>query len=72
MSNPESLSKVDPGTGTITIVTAAEGVVEYEWAVADTATAGRFDGEFVVTDGGVPLVTPGQGFIKFEVIATLT
>lgn len=31
-----------------TLVTAASGIVEYQWQMGDTDTAGHFKGEFVV------------------------
>lgn len=37
--------------GTASIVTAASGVVQYQWATADTATSGNYFGQFVFTAG---------------------
>jgi hypothetical protein len=46
----------------------AEGVVGYDWALADTATAGRFEAEFEVTyaDGGVETF-PNDSFIIVQI-----
>lgn len=44
---------VQPGAPLVaaaaTVVDATNGIVEYQWSVTDTATAGTFFGEFQVT-----------------------
>lgn len=46
----------------------ANGVVRYDWQVADTANAGRFEAEFEVTysDGTVETF-PNDGFIVVQI-----
>lgn len=47
----------------MTLVNAAGGIVEYQWAVGDTDTAGSFVAEFEVTyASGVPQTFPTNGF----------
>jgi hypothetical protein len=61
------------GTGTVVVVDAVAGIVEYPWATADTANAGRFLGEFEIQFGaGVRLTFPNGGFILFDVVADLS
>lgn len=43
--------------GTVTIVTAASGVVKYTWVAADTDTVGEYEAEFEVTFGGGAIET---------------
>lgn len=52
-----------------TVVTAASGVVRYDWIAADTATAGTFQAEFEVTysDGKIETF-PNASYI--EVVIT--
>lgn len=51
--------------GAVDIVDAARGNVRYSWVVANTATAGAFEGEFQVTfaDGTIQTF-PNDGYIK--------
>lgn len=55
-----------------TIVSAAEGVVEYPWSVGDTDTAGNFEAEFEITfaDGSVETV-PNTENIRISIFADL-
>lgn len=49
--------------GTVSVLDAATGRVRYNFAAADTATMGVFEGEFVVaTGGGAPDIFPDEGF----------
>ena len=41
-----------------TITDATTGAVSYTWGAADTTTAGRFNGEWEVTTGGVTRTFP--------------
>lgn len=52
-------------TGTCVITGAGRGEVEYRWGASDTASAGTFDAELVVTwsDGRVQTV-PSRGVLK--------
>jgi len=51
-----------------TLVDAANGVVEYQWAAGDTDTPGRYLAEFQVTFGsGVIQSYPNPGFNWVEV-----
>lgn len=47
-----------PTTRTATIVDAANGIVEYDWIAADTATVGEFLAEFEVEFGTDRLTFP--------------
>ena len=38
--------------GTVTLVTAASGIVRYDWVAGDTDTPGLYDAEFEVTYAG--------------------
>lgn len=54
------------------IISPADGQVEYRWAAGNTATAGPYDGEFVVTWNDTRVQTiPNAGSIKVRVVATL-
>ncbi len=61
--------KVD---GTMTIVSAAAGTVQYVWIAADTDTVGTFDVEYEITwsDGGVETV-PNDGYDTVIVVDDL-
>ena len=54
-----------------TVVTAASGIVRYDWAVGDTGTllgVGNFEGEFQVTLANGKVGTfPGDGYIPIVV-----
>lgn len=54
-----------------TVVTAASGIVRYDWAVGDTGTllgVGNFEGEFQVTlTNGKVGTFPGDGYIPIVV-----
>lgn len=55
-------------TGTGSLVDAASGVVQYDWVPGDTATSGRFFGEFEVTLAGGKLRTfPTLGYISITI-----
>ena len=55
-----------------TIVNAATGNVKYNWAVGDTATAGKFNAEFEVTfsDGTVETF-PNDGYLLINIMEEL-
>lgn len=55
-----------------TIVTAASGIVKYDWASGDTDTTGSYYGEFEITysDGSSETV-PNPGFITINITADL-
>ncbi len=55
-------------TRTATIVLAASGTVSYTWVVADTATAGVYEAEWVGTAaGGEPQTWPTDGYFEYEI-----
>lgn len=49
--------------GAVSIVSAELGVVQYAWSAGDTDTEGVFDGEFIVTIGGLAETVPGSGAV---------
>jgi hypothetical protein len=54
------------------VVDAETGLVEYQWAVGDTNTPGKYDVEWEVTWGdGKPQTFPGEGYNTVEVTADL-
>ncbi len=55
--------------GSVTIVTAASGVVKYVWQTGDTDTPGAFEGEFEVTFvGGVIETFPPTNAQRLNII----
>jgi len=54
-------------TGTATVVSAASGVVEYEWAAGDTSAPGDCWGEFVITWSGLLETVPSSGYVEFTI-----
>lgn len=50
-----------------TIVDAATGQMEYQWAAADVNASGFYAGEFEVTQGGKTLTLPEDGYIRIEI-----
>jgi hypothetical protein len=51
-----------------TIVTAANGIVQYNWQAADTATVGSYQAEFEVTYSDTTIETfPNSGYIRVEI-----
>lgn len=62
-----------PVTKTGAIVTAASGVVKYEWASGDTDTVGFYDAEWVVTfTGGGKLTVPNNTYNHIEMYPKLS
>ncbi len=55
-------------SGTVTILDADLGKVEYSWQAADTDTAGSFSGEFEITDGGKDQTVPSNGYITIKIL----
>lgn len=61
-------------TGTVvvdeaaTIITPANGIVQYNWQAADTATVGSYQAEFEVTynDGSIETF-PNSGYIRIQI-----
>lgn len=47
--------------GTATIVDGPNGIIRYQWAGADTDTAGTYDAEFEVLLAGARLTLPTSG-----------
>lgn len=54
-----------------TVIDAPGGVVQYSWAAGDTDTPGTYDGEFVVTYGGLPMTVPGGNTVLVVIDAGL-
>lgn len=54
-------------TGTVVVLDASGGKVRYDWGVSDTAVIGVYDGEFIVTTGGLQQTFPNDGFFTVEV-----
>jgi hypothetical protein len=55
-----------------TIVNAAQGVVQYAWQPADTATAGKYLCEFRVTFGdGKVTSLPNDGYMEVIIVEAL-
>lgn len=51
-----------------TIVTAANGIVQYNWQAADTATVGTYQAEFEVTYSDTTVETfPNSAYIRVEI-----
>lgn len=50
------------------VVTAASGIVRYDWEAADTATIGSYQAEFEVTYSDTTVETfPNAGYIRVEI-----
>lgn len=55
-----------------TIVSAAEGRVEYDWQVVDTNAAGHFEGEWQITyPDARRLTVPNMNFVTVHVVDSL-
>ena len=61
-------------TGTVvvdaaaTIITPANGIVQYNWQAADTATVGSYQAEFEVTYQDTTIETfPNSGYIRIQI-----
>ena len=51
-----------------TIITAANGIVQYNWQAADTAAIGSYQAEFEVTYSDTTIETfPNSGYIRVEI-----
>ena len=51
-----------------TIVTAASGIVRYDWDATDTDTVGSYQAEFEVTYADASIETfPNDGYIRVEI-----
>ena len=56
----------------VTIVTADEGIVRYDWLAADTDTIGSYQAEFEVTYADASIETfPNDGYIRVEIISDI-
>lgn len=56
-----------------TVVTAASGIVRYNWLAADTATVGTYQAEFEVTYADASIETfPNGGYIDVQIIDDIT
>ena len=56
-----------------TIVTAASGLVRYNWLAADTGTVGTYQAEFEVTYADTSIETfPNDGYIAVQIINDIT
>lgn len=55
------------------IVDAVNGIVQYVWDAADTATVGSYQAEFEVTFAGGAIETfPNNGYIRVEITDDIT
>jgi len=55
------------------IVSAENGIVQYIWDAADTATVGSYQAEFEVTFAGGAVETfPNNGYIRVEITDDIT
>lgn len=54
------------------IIDAALGIVQYSWGATDTDTEGAFNGEFVVTIGGLAETVPGSGYVLIAIEPALS
>lgn len=55
------------------LVTANQGVVQYNWVADDTDAIGSFQGEFEVTYGDGTIETfPNNGYIRVEITDDIT
>lgn len=63
-------AKVDAAA---TIVTAASGIVKYQWVAGDTDTPGLYNAEFEVlfSSGASPLSFPNRGYLLVEITPEL-
>ena len=65
MRDDEGTVKVDAAGA---IVTAASGIIEYNWLAADTDTVGVYEAEFEVTYADSTVETfPNDGYIRVRV-----
>lgn len=56
-----------------TVVTAASGIVRYNWVAADTDTVGTYQAEFEVTYADASIETfPNDGYIAVQIIDDIT
>ena len=56
-----------------TVVTAASGIVRYNWVAADTDTVGTYQAEFEVTYADASIETfPNDGYIVVQIIDDIT
>lgn len=63
-------AKVDSAA---TVVTAASGIVQYDWVAADTDTVGTYQAEFEVTYSDTRIETfPNNGYIVVEITDDIT
>lgn len=70
--NADGTGSATVGGGTVTVIDATAGELQYEWQAADTATARLVHAEFeVTTSGGDVLTFPNAGFIVVDVVADL-
>lgn len=52
-----------------TVVTAASGIVRYNWAAADTDTIGTYQAEFEVTYADASIESfPNDGYIAVQIV----
>jgi hypothetical protein len=58
-------------TSSGSIITAAQGLVEYAWGATDTDTEGDFLGEWVCTSASGVQTVPSSGYVRVTVEPTL-
>ena len=68
----EKTSGVVKITSAATVVTAASGIVRYDWAAIDTDTPGSYQAEWEVTDaGGKKQTFPTLTYHTIDILADL-
>ncbi len=55
-------------SGSVDVIDVSTAKVEYVWQTADTDTAGSFNGEFEITDGGKDQTVPSNGYILIRIL----
>lgn len=57
--------------GAATVITAADGLVEYRWAAGDTDDVGIYQAEFEIAQGSTIVTVPNAGYIVVQVLGDI-